>query len=69
MSVTTNKLSLEAIELANANVLANAVALGCKVITQVAGDDIADGVGGEELNSDELRSTLVAKINSYIAVK
>lgn len=69
MSVSNNASTPEAAEVASANALANAVALGCKVITKIAGDDIADGINGELLSGDELRSTLAAKINSYVAVQ
>lgn len=47
-------------------VLANAVQLSSNVIRQVAGNEIADGVGGEAMSASELSETLAAKLNSYL---
>lgn len=50
----------------NLAVLANSVQLAANVVRKVAGNDIADGFGGEQLSQDELNDTLAAKINSYL---
>lgn len=47
-------------------VLANAVQAGANVVRRVAGNEIADGFDGEQISSDELHSTLSAKLKSYL---
>lgn len=46
--------------------LANAVQLGADVIDEIAGDDIAEGPGGEKLSKPEIVDLLSAKVNSYL---
>jgi hypothetical protein len=57
---------MKAREYETSAVLANAIQAGANVIRRVAGNDIADGFDGEQITSDELNSTLAAKINSYL---
>lgn len=50
----------------NTLVLANAIQLSSNVIRQVAGNEISDGVNGEQMSEVELSETLAAKLNSYL---
>lgn len=50
----------------NVLVLSNAVELGARIIQKVAGNEIADGFGGEAMTHAELTNALAAKVNSYL---
>jgi len=52
----------------NAKIMANAVQLASNVLHEVAGNDIADSVAGESLES-MLADTMTAKINSKLSAK
>jgi hypothetical protein len=47
-------------------VLANAVEYGAQVVSKVMGDDISNVISGDLVTQDYLRTTLAAKIRSYI---
>lgn len=61
-----NLSSTDAKKTAGVIVLSNAVSASTAVIQKIAGNDIADGVGGESLSTDELNNMLAAKIGSYV---
>jgi len=50
----------------NTAILSNAIQLGCNVIRNIAGNEVADGFGGERISSDELHDTMAAKVNAYL---
>lgn len=66
MSEMNNAESAKARQYETTLVLANAVQLSTNVIRSIAGNDIADGVGGEPMTRTELADTLAAKIGGYL---
>lgn len=55
-----------AVEYESVSTVANAIQLGVNIINSVAGNDMAMGVGGEQMPPKTLARILAAKINSYI---
>jgi hypothetical protein len=49
--------------------LSNAITLGVKIIQSIAGNEISDSTGGKFVDTDELRVTFTAKLNSYVHVE
>lgn len=53
----------------NANVLANAVELSTQVIMRVAGNEVANTIGGELMAPTALNSAIAAKLQSTLKKK
>lgn len=64
--ITMDEDKVPAVEYEGISTAANAIQLGVNIIHGVAGNDMADGIGGENMSPKTISRILAAKLNSYI---